>query len=308
MKAVGRGQFGQFELEIDRNRLQADGHSFANLTLRFDQVAPEGAEVELRLAKGGSFSPDAVVRTAHARIVNQTAQIQVFAPARPGVGIVHVENLRQRIDFAPVSFAQSLIYEWAPTLGVSLLIAIFLRMGVVASYYIPSGSMEGTLLKHDLLIADKFSYKVLHQGPRRGDVMIFQYPENPKQDYIKRTIGLPGDTVEVRDGVVYVNEVPLDEPYIKEKPASDYGPVTVPQNSYFMMGDNRNHSSDSRVWGFVNKKLFEGRALFVFFPFNRVKTIDNELLAQDKTIPTGAAMAAEPGDSPEAAAAADESK
>jgi len=79
-------------------------------------------------------------------------------------------------------------------------------------------------------------------------------------------IGLPGDKLEVRDGTVYINQQPLDEPYIKEHPYEDYGPIEVPKDSFFMMGDNRNHSSDSRVWGFVPRKDLEGRALFVFWP------------------------------------------
>ncbi|MCC7479643.1 signal peptidase I [bacterium] len=297
---------------MDTTRLRADGHAFATVHFHFADAQPEGAQLELQLSKHGSFSPDSKVREISVPIVNQIAEVQVYAPGRPGAGILQADGFRQRFEFTPVSFGQSLLYEWAPTLGISLVIALFLRSFVVASYYIPSGSMEGTLLKHDLLIADKLTYKLLHQGPKRGDVMIFQYPQNPKQDYIKRTIGLPGDTIEVRDGVVYVNDVALDEPYIKEQPIQDYGPVTVPDGRYFMMGDNRNHSSDSRVWGFVDAKLFEGRALFVFFPFSRAKLIQNELLAQDKVIPAGSAMAAEPShggeaEDAEAAAAADES-
>ncbi len=310
MKAIGRGRQGQFEASVDTTRLRADGQSFATVTFNFVDVQPEGARLDLKLSKHGSFSADSTVRTVSVPIVNQMAEVQIHAPRRPGAGILSSDGFRQRFEFTPVSFAQSLIYEWVPTLAISLIIAIFLRSFVVASYYIPSGSMEGTLLKHDLLIADKLTYKLLHQGPRRGDVMIFQYPQNHKQDYIKRTIGLPGDTVEVREGIVYVNDVALTEPYIKEQPIQDFGPVTVPEGRYFMMGDNRNHSSDSRVWGFVDQQLFEGRALFVFFPFTRAKLIQNELLAQDKVIPAGSAMAAEPGsedDNTEAAAAADES-
>ncbi|MCB1217287.1 signal peptidase I [bacterium] len=168
---------------------------------------------------------------------------------------------------------QGLLYEWIPTIVMALGLALVLKSFVVASFYIPSGSMENTLKKGDLLIADKLSFKLLGQDPQRGDIMIFRYPKDPKKDYIKRVIGLPGDSVRVQDHTVYVNGEALIEDYIAEDPDFDYPSVTVPEDSYFVMGDNRNHSSDSRVWGFVPRDNIEGRALFVFWP--RPRLLDN---------------------------------
>ena len=103
--------------------------------------------------------------------------------------------------------------------------------------------------------------------------MIFQYPNNRRIDYIKRVIGLPGETIKVRDGVVFIDDEPQDEVYIKEEPRLTFGPFTVPEDEYFMMGDNRNHSQDSRVWGTVPRSYFEGRALFIFWPPTRFNLI-----------------------------------
>ncbi|HVZ21351.1 MAG TPA: signal peptidase I, partial [Vicinamibacterales bacterium] len=112
---------------------------------------------------------------------------------------------------------------------------------------------------------------------RRGDILVFKYPEDPNRDFIKRTIGLPGETVELRNKVVYINGKPLDEPYVHFLFPADgaestpfdvrqnYGPVTVPPDHYFMMGDNRDNSEDSRYWGFMPRDYVKGKALFIYF-------------------------------------------
>jgi signal peptidase I len=115
--------------------------------------------------------------------------------------------------------------------------------------------------------ADGQHYMWLFGGPKRGDTVVFKYPLNPSEDYVKRIIGLPGDKVEVRGGLVYVNDKALTEPYIKEAPLANYGPRVVPPDSFFVMGDNRNNSSDSRSWGFVPTDDLIGAALFRYWPF-----------------------------------------
>src|SRR5690606_9592121 len=124
--------------------------------------------------------------------------------------------------------------------------------------------------------------KILPINPiRRGDILVFKYPEEPDRDFIKRVIGLPGETLELRNKKVYINGKPLDEPYVHflfpaAEPGSDvtsfdvrenYGPVTVPPDHYFMMGDNRDNSQDSRYWGFMPRDYVKGKALFVYFSF-----------------------------------------
>jgi signal peptidase I len=259
----------------ERTRIPADGVSSAKLCLRFQQ--PEGENVTLKLSRAGSFLPDSTVREMSFPVQDGEVNLTVYSPSRPATTLLVGPGIKQRLEFGAASHLHAVVYEWIPTLLWALVLALVLRNYAVASYFIPSGSMEDTLKRGDLLIADKFSFKALHHEPERGDVMIFVYPDtdksHPKVDYIKRIIGLPGDTVEVSNGTVYVNSEPLDEPYIKEHPFNDFAPRVVGPNEYFAMGDNRNHSSDSRVWGFVPRKNLEGRALFVFWPFTRAKIL-----------------------------------
>ncbi|MDQ3023860.1 MAG: signal peptidase I [bacterium] len=267
------------EVYSERSRVPADG-SMTKLYLRFAGEAPP--VVTLRLTRG-SFDAEGRVKHQQFNVENNEVHLQFFAPRRPGPAFLIGPGIKHRLDFIATSLQQSLIHEWVPTLAIAIALALLIRTNAIASFFIPSGSMENTLRRGDLLIADKLSYKLLHNDPQRGDVMIFRYPDNPKLDYIKRVIGLPGDIIEVHDGKVFVNGGQLKETYIKEEPFSTYGPVQVPQEKYFVMGDNRNHSSDSRVWGYVPRKNFEGRALFVFWPPTRAKVIRNGL--QGEVIP-----------------------
>jgi len=256
------------EVLTERTKIPSDGKTATRLCLRFENL--DESEVSLRLSRGGSFDPEAIVREQTFPVENSQVTLTVYAPRRPGSSYLQGEGFRHRIDFIPASFWQGLVYEWVPTLVYALAIALVLRTYAVASFIIPSGSMKDTLLEHDLLIANKLSYKLLGAEPQRGDVMIFKPPHEPKKDYIKRVIGLPGDLVEVSDGTVYINGEPLPEDYIKEPPLENMEPMVVPEGEYFMMGDNRNHSLDSRKWGTVKLNKFEGKALFIFWPPNRI--------------------------------------
>ena len=163
------------------------------------------------------------------------------------------------------------------TLGLSILLAFGIRTFIAEARYIPSKSMVPTLVTDDRLIVDKVSYKFA--DPQRGDVIVFQPTDELKRKkfkdaFIKRIIGLPGDEVEVRGGRVYVNGESLDEDYIAEPPEYQYGPVSVPQNSYLVLGDNRNNSYDSHHWGFVPRDRIIGRAVVRFWPPKRIGGID----------------------------------
>ena len=133
---------------------------------------------------------------------------------------------------------------------------------------IPSGSMENTILPGDRIIGSRLSY--LYHEPKRQDVVIFRFPDDESQVFIKRVIGLPGETLRIVDGRVYMNgsEKPLEEIYIKEVPRGDFGSFKVPEDSYFMMGDNRNHSHDSRYWEnhYVKKEDILAKAIFRYYP------------------------------------------
>nr|WP_296007000.1 signal peptidase I [uncultured Blautia sp.] len=133
---------------------------------------------------------------------------------------------------------------------------------------IPSESMEQTIMTGDRVFGNRLAY--LFEKPKRFDIVIFKYPDHEKELFIKRIIGLPGETVEIKDGKVYIDgsEEPLDDSFTPEEPLGDYGPYVVPENSYFMLGDNRNYSKDSRFWNnpYVAEEKILGKAVIRYFP------------------------------------------
>jgi signal peptidase I len=182
---------------------------------------------------------------------------------------------------APRSHAR----DYIEAIAWALVITLVLRTFVIQAFRIPSESMADTLLVGDFLFVNKLEYgpKIpfthfrlpgLH-APHRGEVIVFQWPEDPSKDFIKRCIATGGETVEVRHKQVYVDGVRLDEPYVKHEstaeepagytPRDNHAPPTVPPNELFMMGDNRDNSNDSRFWGTVPMDLVKGRALFIYF-------------------------------------------
>lgn len=173
----------------------------------------------------------------------------------------------------------SWIGELGRTIGLSIILALGIRTFVAEARWIPSESMVPTLQKYDKLIVDKLSYHFT--DPQRGDIVVFSPTDNIKKDnpdlkdaFIKRVIGLPGDKVEVKGGRVYINDQPRRENYIEEKPQYQYGPVTVPADSYLVLGDNRNNSYDSHFWGFVPRDHIIGHAIVRFWPPNRIGELD----------------------------------
>lgn len=163
--------------------------------------------------------------------------------------------------------------EGLKTIGVSIVLALGIRTFVAEARYIPSGSMQPTLEINDRLIVEKVSYRF--NNPERGDIVVFIPPNQLNQNtfrdaFIKRVIGLPGETVEVRDGKVFINGQPLTENYLESPPDYQWGPETVPQDSFLVLGDNRNNSFDSHFWGFVPRDNIIGRAAVRFWPPNRV--------------------------------------
>ncbi|MDJ0508552.1 MAG: signal peptidase I [Crocosphaera sp.] len=171
--------------------------------------------------------------------------------------------------------------ELAQTVVTAVVLALGIRTFVAEARYIPSSSMEPTLQINDRLIIEKLSYHF--REPIRGDVVVFNPTEALKaQDFhdafIKRIIGLPGETVEVKIGKVLVNGEEITETYIAEDPNYDYGPVKVPEGQYLVLGDNRNNSYDSHYWGFVPQDKIIGKAFVRFWPFNRLGSLDQQPL------------------------------
>ena len=192
-------------------------------------------------------------------------------------------------------FRKSQAREFFESICVAVILAFFVRTFVVQAFKIPTGSMENNLLIGDHLLVNKFVFAptltsiektLLPIDPiRRGDILVFKYPEDPTRDFIKRVIGLPGETIEMRNKKVYIDGKPLDEPYVHflDPPVdeivssapdveagdlrSGFPPMMVPPDQYFMMGDNRDNSQDSRYWGFMPRDYVKGKALFVYFSF-----------------------------------------
>lgn len=179
--------------------------------------------------------------------------------------------------------------ETIETIIIALVLAIFIRATVAEARFIPSESMVPTLLINDRLVVEKVSNYT--GSTKRGEILVFYPPfEGDQSDkvtsralrwlgftknvaYIKRVIGLPGESIEVRNQTVYINGKPLEEDYIKEKPMYEYGPIKLKENELFMMGDNRNNSMDSHVWGPLPTKNIIGHAVVRFWPPQRIGTI-----------------------------------
>ncbi len=171
---------------------------------------------------------------------------------------------------------------YGEALFVALILALVIRTFVVQAFKIPSESMVKTLLVGDHLLASKFSYGIkipfthtyIYKGedPVKGDIIIFEYPNDPSVDYIKRIVGTPGDTIEVRNKQLFRNGEPVKESFVRFtepdriQPVRDnFGPVTVPADKYFVMGDNRDNSMDSRFWGFVDRSAIRAKAWRIYW-------------------------------------------
>jgi signal peptidase I len=154
--------------------------------------------------------------------------------------------------------------EFVKTIVIAVMIALFVRMFVLEIYLVDGTSMYPTLDDNEYLFVNKFIYRF--REPRVDEIIVFKFAGDEEKDFVKRIIAIGGQTVEIKNGQVLVDGKPRYEPYIAEQTLGHYGPVTVPEGKYFVLGDNRNHSSDSRFpqVGFINPEAIEGKAFFVF--------------------------------------------
>ena len=195
----------------------------------------------------------------------------------------------KNVSDSPVRPKKNILREYGEALLLAVILALFIRTFVVQAFKIPSGSMKPTLLIGDHILVNKFIYGVKIpflsitlipiKNPRRGDIVVFEFPEDPKKDFIKRVIAVAGDTVQIRNKMVYINNEPVEDPYGTYldphcipggvQPRDNVGPLTVPHDSLFVMGDNRDHSYDSRFWGFVRRSAIKGQAFDIYWSWNK---------------------------------------
>jgi len=188
---------------------------------------------------------------------------------------------------------KSVVREYAEAIAIAILLALFIRTFVVQAFKIPSGSMLPTLLIGDHLLVNKFIYgirvpfsgKVLVplKDPKSGDIIVFKFPKDRSIDYIKRVVGIPGDKIEVKNKKVYRNGKLAEDPFAhftsttilpgSVSPKDNFGPITVPEGKYFVMGDNRDNSSDSRFWGFVETNDVLGKAMIIYWSWDIQKPL-----------------------------------
>lgn len=171
--------------------------------------------------------------------------------------------------------AKKEVFEWIFSIAIGVIIAVLINRFVLINARVPSASMENNIMTGDRLFGYRLAY--VNEEVERGDIVIFKFPDDESQLFIKRVIGLPNETVTIIDGKVYIddNKESLYEPYLAQEMVGTFGPYEVPENCYFMLGDNRNYSRDSRFWEntYVSKDKILGKALFRYFP--KISTIEN---------------------------------
>ena len=190
-----------------------------------------------------------------------------------------MKNTDQPSDEQSQNRTKSILKEvgsWLMTILIAVVIAFLLNSFIIVNAQVTSGSMETTIMTGERVLGLRVTY--WFNSPKRGDIVFFRNPNNEKEIFVKRVVGLPGETVEVKQGVTYIDGTPLDEPYLAEEANPlDFGPYEVPENSYFMMGDNRNHSNDARFWDhkYVSRNKILGKAYMIYYPrFSNVNRID----------------------------------
>jgi signal peptidase I len=214
--------------------------------------------------------------------VADAPSIQKHPPLCASGCYVRLFDLKKPVNTeeAALDFRKSTIREYFESIVITAIIALFATTFAVQAFKIPTGSMESNLLIGDHLLVNKFVYG-LHSGflskllpykePKCGDVIVFKYPNTPEVAYVKRLIGMPGDKVEMKKRTIYINDQALKETYtqyIDPGSVQDvFGPVYVPKGEYFAMGDNRDNSADSRVWGFVPRDYILGKGLVIYWSF-----------------------------------------
>lgn len=191
---------------------------------------------------------------------------------------------------ANITKKKSAFQDWTESIVIAFILAMIIRTFVIQAFKIPTGSMRMTLIEGDIILVNKFLYGAkipfTHfklpavREPKRGDIIVFIYPEDPKKDFIKRLVAVEGETVEIKNGTIFINDSPILDSIFNQRyyyNRGDFGQegtkIIVPKDSYFVLGDNSQSSQDSRYWGFVPKNNILGKALVIYWPPNRIRLL-----------------------------------
>lgn len=202
-----------------------------------------------------------------------TLNLLKFTDTKGWVHMAHKQDIQA--DTEEKTSVGKELFQWVLVIIGAVILAFLIDTFVIVNAQIPSGSMENTIMTGDRVFGNRLAYKF--SDPKRFDIIIFKYPDDESQLFIKRIIGLPGETVEIHDGNIYINgsDTPLEDVDIKEPMEGSFGPYTVPEGCYFVMGDNRNNSRDSRYWEntFVSEDEILGKAVLRYWPLNEIKLL-----------------------------------
>ena len=202
-----------------------------------------------------------------------TLNLLKFTDTKGWIHMTHKQDIQA--DTEEKASVGKELFQWVLVILGAVILAFLIDTFVIVNAQIPSGSMENTIMTGDRVFGNRLAYKF--SDPKRFDIIIFKYPDDESQLFIKRIIGLPGETVEIHDGNIYINgsDSPLEDVDIKEPMEGSFGPYTVPEGCYFVMGDNRNNSRDSRYWEntFVSEDEILGKAVFRYWPLNKMKLL-----------------------------------
>ena len=202
-----------------------------------------------------------------------TLNLLKFTDTKGWIHMAHKQDIQADTE-EKTSFGKEL-FQWVLVIIGAVILAFLIDTCVIVNSQIPCGSMENTIMTGDRVFGNRLAYKF--SDPKRFDIIIFKYPDDESQLFIKRIIGLPGETVEIHDGNIYINgsDTPLEDVDIKEPMEGSFGPYTVPEGCYFVMGDNRNNSRDSRYWEntFVSEDEILGKAVLRYWPLNEIKLL-----------------------------------
>ena len=202
-----------------------------------------------------------------------TLNLLKFTDTKGWIHMAHKQDIQA--DTEEKTSVGKELFQWVLVIIGAVILAFLIDTFVIVNAQIPSGSMENTIMTGDRVFGNRLAYKF--SDPKRFDIIIFNYPDDESQLFIKRIIGLPGETVEIHDGNIYINgsDTPLEDVDIKEPMEGSFGPYTVPEGCYFVMGDNRNNSRDSRYWEntFVSEDEILGKAVLRYWPLNEIKLL-----------------------------------